>query len=174
MSVNLKSDASNASDAKSRLRDIGLFGGLGDEVLDQLANSLEVLSLEPGGLVFKEGDSGREMFVLLDGEIEVLKHSKSMRETRVALLGPNDWFGEMSILDVMPRSATVRTLSPSRVLRITAHDLDALYRRDLRSYSLLVLNIAREMSRRLRVVDGLLAEFVANVVDEYTRSQRTS
>jgi CRP-like cAMP-binding protein len=114
------------------------------------------------------------MFVLLDGEIEVLKHSKSMRETRVALLGPNDWFGEMSILDVMPRSATVRALSPSRVLRITAHDLDALYRRDLRSYSLLVLNIAREMSRRLRVVDGLLAEFVANVVDEYTRSQRTA
>ena len=49
-----------------------------------------------------------------------------------------------------------------------------LYWRDLRSYSLLVLNIAREMSRRLRVVDGLLAEFVANVVDEYTRSQRTT
>lgn len=168
MSVN------HGSDGKDRLRDIGLFGGLGDEVLEQLANTLEVSVLEPGAIVFKEGDSGREMFVLLDGEIEVLKHSKNLRETRVAFLGPNDWFGEMSILDVMPRSATVRTLSPSRVLRITAHDLDALYRRDLRSYSLLVLNIAREMSRRLRVVDGLLAEFVANVVDEYTRSQRTS
>lgn len=162
------------TDGKERLREIGLFGGLSDEVLEQLATSLEVLTLEPGGVVFKEGDNGREMFVLLEGEIEILKHSKSGRETRVALLGPNDWFGEMSILDVMPRSATVRTLSPSRVLRITAHDWDALYRRDLRSYSLLVLNIAREMSRRLRVVDGLLAEFVANVVDEYTRSHRTS
>jgi CRP/FNR family transcriptional regulator, cyclic AMP receptor protein len=161
------------TEGKERLRDIGLFGGLGDEVLDHWATSLDVLVLEPGSSVFKEGDSGREMFVLLDGEIEVLKHSKSLRETRVALLGPNDWFGEMSILDVMPRSATVRTLSPSRVLRITAHDLDGLYRRDLRSYSLLVLNIAREMSRRLRVVDGLLAEFVANVVDEYTRSHRS-
>ena len=159
---------------KERLRDIGLFGGLSDEMLEHLATSLEVMTLEPGATVFKEGDSGREMFVLLDGEIEVLKHSKSSRETRVALLGPSDWFGEMSILDVMPRSATVRTLSPARVLRITAHDLDGLYRRDLRSYSLVVLNIAREMSRRLRVVDGLLAEFVANVVDEYTRSHRTA
>jgi CRP/FNR family transcriptional regulator, cyclic AMP receptor protein len=159
---------------KERLRDIGLFGGLSDEALEQLAGALEVIVLEPGSVVFNEGDSGREMFVLLEGEIEVLKHSKSLRETRVALLGPSDWFGEMSILDVMPRSATVRTLSPSRVLRITAHDLDALYRRDLRAYSLVVLNIAREMSRRLRVVDGLLAEFVANVVDEYTRSHRTS
>lgn len=162
------------TDGKERLRDIGLFGGLSDEALEKLAESLEVITLEPGAVVFKEGDSGREMYVLLAGEIEVLKHSKSLRETRVALLGPNDWFGEMSILDVMPRSATVRTLSPSRVLRITAHDLDALYRRDLRSYSLLVLNVAREMSRRLRVVDGLLAEFVATVVDEYTRSHRTT
>jgi CRP/FNR family cyclic AMP-dependent transcriptional regulator len=168
MSLNL------GTDGKARLRDVGLFGGLSDEVLEQLATGLELVQLPPGEIVFKEGDSGREMFVLIDGEIEVLKHSKSARETRVALLGPGDWFGEMSILDVMPRSATVRTLSPSRVLRITAHDLDALYRRDLRSYSLLVLNIAREMSRRLRVCDGLLAEFVANVVDEYTRSHRTS
>lgn len=159
---------------KERLRDIGLFGGLGDEVLEQLAASLDVVVLQPGAVVFREGDSGREMFVLLEGEIEVLKHSKSMRETRVALLGPGDWFGEMSILDVMPRSATVRSLSPSRVLRVTAHDLDALYRRDLRSYSLVVLNIAREMSRRLRVVDGLLAEFVATVVDEYTKTHRTT
>jgi len=162
-----------ATDEKERLRDIGLFGGLSDETLEKLASDLEVIQLQPGAVVFKEGDSGREMFVLLEGEIEVLKHSKSLRETRVALLGPSDWFGEMSILDVMPRSATVRTLSPSRVLRITAHDLDALYRRDLRAYSLVVLNIAREMSRRLRVVDGLLAEFVATVVDEYTRSHRT-
>ncbi|HMY14802.1 MAG TPA: cyclic nucleotide-binding domain-containing protein, partial [Polyangium sp.] len=81
-------------------------------MLEQLATSLDVMTLEPGSIVFKEGDSGREMFVLLDGEIEVLKHSKSLRETRVALLGPNDWFGEMSILLDTPHTATVRTLTP--------------------------------------------------------------
>jgi len=85
------------------------------------------------------------------------------------MLGPGDWFGEMSVLDVLPRSATTRAVSPSRLLRFTAHDLDALYRRDLRAYSLLVLNIAREMSRRLRVADGLLAEVVSNMMDHYSR-----
>ncbi len=74
------------------------------------------------------------------------------------MLGPGDWFGEMSIVDIQPRSATVRTLAPSRLLRISAADLDALYRYDLRSYSLIVLNLARELSRRLRVADGILAE----------------
>jgi CRP-like cAMP-binding protein len=112
------------------------------------------------------------MFVLLSGEMEVLKRSKRDVEARVAILGPNDWFGEMSILDVMPRSATVRAIAPSRLLRVTAHDLDALYRRDLKSYTLLVLNIAREMSRRLRVADSLLAELVANMLDEYARPRR--
>ncbi|WP_437966943.1 cyclic nucleotide-binding domain-containing protein [Sorangium sp. So ce260] len=155
-----------------QLREIGLFGGLGDHVLQGLADTLELVQLQPGAVAFREGDSGREMFVLLAGEMEVLKRSKRDVEARVAVLGPSDWFGEMSILDVMPRSATVRAISPSRLMRITAHDLDALYRRDLKSYTLLVLNIAREMSRRLRVADSLLAELVANMLDEYTRPRR--
>ncbi|MGK3988193.1 cyclic nucleotide-binding domain-containing protein [Sorangium sp. So ce136] len=155
-----------------QLREIGLFGGLGDHVLQGLADTLELVELQPGAVAFREGDSGREMFVLLAGEMEVLKRSKRDVEARVAVLGPSDWFGEMSILDVMPRSATVRAISPSRLMRVTAHDLDALYRRDLRSYTLLVLNIAREMSRRLRVADSLLAELVANMLDEYTRPRR--
>jgi CRP/FNR family transcriptional regulator, cyclic AMP receptor protein len=161
-----------ASEEIERLREIGLFGGLGDEVLRELGGTLEAMDLDPGTVAFREGESGRDMYVLLDGEMEVLKHSKRKRDARVAVLGPGDWFGEMSILDVMPRSATVRAVAPSRLIRLTAHDLDALYRRDLRSYSLLVLNIAREMSRRLRVCDGLLAELVANVVDEYTKPRR--
>ncbi|XXT18744.1 cyclic nucleotide-binding domain-containing protein [Sorangium sp. So ce429] len=155
-----------------QLREIGLFGGLGDHVLQGLADTLELLELQPGAVAFREGDSGREMFVLLAGEMEVLKRSKRDVEARIAILGPSDWFGEMSILDVMPRSATVRAISPSRLMRVTAHDLDALYRRDLRSYTLLVLNIAREMSRRLRVADSLLAELVANMLDEYARPRR--
>ncbi|WP_437997950.1 cyclic nucleotide-binding domain-containing protein [Sorangium sp. So ce185] len=155
-----------------QLREIGLFGGLGDHVLQGLADTLELLELQPGAVAFREGDSGREMFVLLAGEMEVLKRSKRDVEARVAVLGPSDWFGEMSILDVMPRSATVRAIAPSRLMRVTAHDLDALYRRDLKSYTLLVLNIAREMSRRLRVADSLLAELVANMLDEYARPRR--
>ncbi len=151
-----------------RLREIGLFGGIADQALLDLAATLEVVEVDPGGVVFREGDGGREMYVLLDGEMEVLKRSKRQHDARVAVLGPGDWFGEMSILDIMPRSASVRAVASTRLLRITAGHLDALYRRDLKSYSLLVLNVAREMSRRLRVADGILAELVVNM-DEYTR-----
>ena len=153
----------------ARLREIGLFGGLGDDTLEMFITILERVELASGTDVFHEGEAGRDLFVILDGEVEVLRRSKRGHETRVALLGPGDWFGEMSILDVLPRSATMRVVAPSQLLRFSAHDLDTLYRRDVRAYSLLVLNIAREISRRLRVADGLLAELVGNMMDQFMR-----
>lgn len=155
------------------LRDIGLFGALPEDALSFLAETLKLVDLAPGDVAFREGDEGHELFVLLAGELEIMKRSKSGLDARVAILGPRDWFGEMSVLDVMPRSATVRALSPSKLVRMTSADLDALYRRDLKAYALIVLNMAREMSRRLRVSDGLVAELVANAAEVYnTRHTR--
>jgi CRP-like cAMP-binding protein len=154
------------------LRQVGLFGAVSDEVLGFLISKLVVMLPAPGDVVFHEGDPARDMFVVMSGEMEVLKKSQHGVEARVALLGPGDWFGEMSILDVQPRSATVRVLAPSRLLRIAASDLDALYRHDVKAYAIIVLNVARELSRRLRVADGLLADFVANVMHHYVERRR--
>lgn len=150
------------------LREIGLFGGLDDETLRVLATSLPVEFVEPGKRVVTEGEPAREMFVVLDGELEVLKHAPNGSDVRVAMLGPGSWFGEMSILDVQSRSASVRALAPSRLLRISAEHVDRLlYRRDLKAYSLFVMNIARELSRRLRVTDSILAHFMGSVAEVY-------
>lgn len=146
------------------LRRIGLFGGLDDESLEDLAASLPEREPAPGELIFREGEPGRELYVVLSGELEVQKRAPRGTDVRLAMLGPGDWFGEMSVLDVQPRSATVRALAPSRLLVMRAQDLDALYRRDVKAYSLLVLNLAREISRRLRVTDRILADVVANVL----------
>jgi len=158
----------------SQLREVGLFGALSDEFLDHLASTLGTLRVPAGDTIFREGDPAREFFVVLDGEIEVLKKSRRGRETRVAILGPHDCFGEMSIIDMQPRSATVRALGPAHLLRITTEEMDALYRHDLKSYTLIVLNIARDLSRRLRVTDGLLADFTANVLEEYVQTPSSS
>jgi CRP-like cAMP-binding protein len=149
------------------LRHLALFGAMADSALEHLAQSLWVVEPQPGDVLFREGDVADDMFVVLNGEIEVLKKSRQGSESRVAMLGPGDWFGEMSIVDVQPRSATVRAVAPSRLLRIGSVDLDGLYRHDVKAYSLIVLNLARELSRRLRVADGILADFIANVVDSY-------
>ena len=150
-----------------KLRDIGFFGALSDDVLSHLVGTLKQVTTMPGDTVFHEGEAAHEMYVILDGEVEVLKKSHSGREHRIALLGPSDCFGEMSVVDMQPRSATVRAISPARLLRISCEDMDALYRHDLKSYALITLNIARDLSRRLRVTDGILADFTANVLEDY-------
>jgi CRP-like cAMP-binding protein len=147
------------------LREIGLFGALPEEVLVKLSDTLHVVEVSPGATLFKEGDDGRAMYVVLRGEIEVCKRSHRGTDARVALLGPGDWFGEMSIVDVQPRSASIRALAPASLLCMTTYDLDQLYRHDLKAYAIIILNMARELSRRLRVADGVLADLIANVFD---------
>ena len=91
------------------LNSLGLFGGLSTETIEFLVGRLAQLQCAPGDTVFLEGESGRELYVVLDGEMEVLKHSeRHQADARVAVLGPGDWFGEMSVLCVQHRSASVR------------------------------------------------------------------
>ena len=150
------------------LRDIGLFGGLSDDSLGRLASELPEVRTEPGQIVVSEGDLSTEMFVVIGGELEVVKKALDGSTVRVALLGPGDWFGEMAILDVQPRSASVRALAPSLLLSMSADQLDRLlYRVAPKDYSLLVMNIARELSRRLRVADGILAQFFVGMHEQY-------
>jgi CRP-like cAMP-binding protein len=150
-----------------RLKDIGLFGGLPEEILHAFASELPTVHFEIGATVVEEGDKSREMFIVIGGELEVVKKGRNGQEARVALVGPGDWFGEMSILDVQPRSATVRAVAPTLLLRMTAEHVDRmLYRQDVKAYSLLLMNIARELSRRLRVADGVLAQVITTVSDE--------
>jgi CRP-like cAMP-binding protein len=156
------------------LADIGLFAALDLEVRQHLVDTLAVLSYAPGDVVFHEGESARELFVVINGEFEVLKRSKRGIEARVAILGMGDWFGEMSIVDAQPRSASVRALAQSKLLVVSSADLEALYRRDVKAYALLVLNVARELSRRLRVADGVLADLVTNLVDDLTAGRHGS
>lgn len=180
-SADANSRADAASSPKGRLptrlspdtlREIGLFGGLDEDTLSTLARELVLETLTVGARVVNEGEPAREMFVVLEGELEVLKRSPT-GEVRVAMLGPSSWFGEMSILDVQPRSASVRALAPSLCVRITAEHVDrCLYRRDLKAYSLFVMNIARELSRRLRVTDSILAHFMGSVADVYAPKKK--
>jgi CRP/FNR family cyclic AMP-dependent transcriptional regulator len=163
-------DSVRPSITRATLRDIGLFGGLSDPTLDRLADELPHVRAEPGRMVVSEGDLSSEMFVVIAGELEVVKKADEHSNVRVAMLGPGDWFGEMGILGIQPRSASVRALAPCLLLSMGTEQVDRLlYRADIKDYALLVMNIARELSRRLRVADGILAQFQLAVHQTITK-----
>ena len=103
------------------------------------------------------------MYVVLEGRLALSKRSSSGVETRIATVEVGDWTGEMSILDVMPRSVSARAAAPSLLLVLSAKDLDRLYRADLGAYAMLVMNLARELSRRMRRADALVADVTAAI-----------
>ncbi|MCC6527415.1 MAG: cyclic nucleotide-binding domain-containing protein [Polyangiaceae bacterium] len=132
------------------LDEIALFAGVPRPVLEALVPELEALELAAGERLCTQGEVGRELWIVLRGELEASRAGPGGRRERGALLGPGDWFGEMALLDLQGQPFTVRTLAPSRVVRLRASTLDGLYRRDLKSYALIWMNAARELSRRLR------------------------
>lgn len=148
------------------LRSVGLFAGVEPDALEQFAAGLSVSHAPPGGVLFREGDDGGEMFVVLQGEFEVLKRSKRGVETRIAMLGEGDWFGEMSVLDVSQRSATVRSLAVSKLVVIERQKLQQLREQNIEAYGQFIYNLATELCRRLRVSDGILANLAATLTEE--------
>ena len=142
-----------------------MFGALDDDTLTTLAERLSVTTVDTGDVVFEAGQRGRTLYVILEGELELVKTSKHGRAVPVSVLEKGDWCGELSLLDVMPRAVTARARRPGRLLTLTATDLEAIYRQDMRAYALLVMNLARQLSRKLRVAESILADTITSAMD---------
>ena len=101
-----------------------------------------------GEYLFKEGDLGTEMYIIQDGQVEIVK-SLDGQPKRVAVLEKGDFFGEMSVLEDLPRTASARALKACRLLQINSSTFDQM----LRSNPEIAVRMMRKLSRRLRRID---------------------
>jgi CRP-like cAMP-binding protein len=151
---------------------VPIFAALPPTALRRLGDLARHVEVEGPTSIFVEGESASEMVIVLRGELEVRKCGRGGHDARIATLKSGDVAGEMSLIDIQPRSASVRAMGPATLLVITHADLAALYREDLESYTILVLNIAREISRRLRRADSILADILIDVQDVWTDAMK--
>jgi CRP-like cAMP-binding protein len=96
------------------IKGVPLFSAASKQELAEIASIADEIDLPEGKVLIKEGDSGREFFVLIEGTAEVERGGK-----KVASIGPGDFFGEISLISKTPRNATITTTSPVRALVIT-------------------------------------------------------
>ena len=106
-----------------------------------------------GETIVRQGDTGDCMFVVQSGQVEVVQKVNE-GEQRLAVLETGDFFGEMALFEREVRSATVRALSDSRVLKI---DKKTLLRR-IKEDPLLAVNLLQTMSHRIRELNAGLAQ----------------
>ena len=163
------------------LRNIAAFGGLDDAELEFIAGMLREERFEGGECAFTEGDLGSKMYVIRDGKVEILKSTDQRPGAgyKLASLLPGDCLGEMSLIDIQPRSATARAVMPTVCFTLSNRDMNQIRRRSLRSFSIIVMNLGREISRRLRAANELVANLGVRLPEPwkpqpYLRSPRTS
>lgn len=136
-----------------------IFDNLEPSEIMQIMHIVEVRPLQAGDVVFNEGDPGDAWFVLYKGSVDVLKDTPH-GENRIASLHPPACFGEMSILDGLPRSAMVRAVEDSVALRIPRSTFDGLLKdNELIAYKL-IYHMAILLAHRQRTTTETLSRLL--------------
>lgn len=137
------------------LQRMPIFGAIRDDALLFLLAQAREVSVAAGAFFFRENDPAQSMFVLESGRVVVFK-SWQGRDSVVHHLDPGDCFGEMALMDLCPRSASVRAESDCVAIEFGSGDLLRLFERDAEQFALVQMNMGREVCRRLRATDELL------------------
>jgi len=133
-------------DAAQTLATAPLFRRMSDEYIERLARTARVRTYSPGQTILREGDPGIAFFVVSEGKVEVLRGAGA-DQTVINTLGPGDSFGEMALLNDLPRMATVRAVDNVTCIGMVRLDLlDAL--RDQPEIAIHMLKNMGEMLRR--------------------------
>lgn len=147
----------NAEQRKDFLGTIPIFAGLHVDALSVIADAAEEAAFRAGDIIVREGEPGNRMFIVYSGRVEIVKYLAQPHETVLAVFGPKNFVGEMSIIECVARSASVRAVDDTFLFAIKGTDLYHLFKRHPDQYAIVILNIARDLSRRLRAIDEMFA-----------------
>jgi len=134
------------------LQKYSLFGGLVAEQIETLIPLMKEEKYNPGDVIINEGDKNDKIFFILEGQVSVCKG-----DVLLSRFSEGEAFGEMEVLDVVPAIASIKALSKITVLSISNKALHEIYKLDIKVFSLMLMNLARDLCRRLRKTDEKLA-----------------
>jgi CRP/FNR family transcriptional regulator, cyclic AMP receptor protein len=121
------------------------FAELSRNELIELAKATEDMEVDEGKALTREGESGREFFVIIDGEVSVTKDGSEIRR-----MGPGDFFGEIALVEDMPRTATVTAMTPLRFFVLTRQSFRSL----LAHQPQLEQKVSAALEERLRATES--------------------
>lgn len=138
------------------LAGVPLFVGLDEETASLLASALTNRAVVRGHVVFQEGEKGDRLFVVLDGKVKISRAAADGRENLLAVLGPGEMFGELSLFDPGPRTATATAITESTLASLDHDDLRPL----LLAQPAVAMQLLRALAQRLRRTNEAMADLV--------------
>ena len=123
-----------------------------EEQIERILPLMKQENFGPDELIITEGKPNDKIFFLIEGQVSVNKG-----DVVIYRFGEGEAFGEMEVLDVMPAAATIKSITPVTMMSISNKTLREIYKIDIKAFSLIIMNLARDLSRRLRRMDEKLA-----------------
>ena len=120
--------------------------------LERMAKQAQEHFFHDGDIVFNEGDHDRRLFIVVSGEVEVIKNLDTKKEKRLGTFGPRSYFGEMALIDDLVRSASVIAKTDTQLLSLNQLDL----RQEIEKYPLISIELLQMLSRRIRAIEKTL------------------
>ena len=130
-----------------------LFDGLEKEQIDSILPLMEQEVFDSGAEIINEGNQNCKIYFILEGRVVATKGKITLEE-----MNEGSFFGEMEVLDINPSAATVKALTPTTVLVLSIDALGEIYESDLKTYSFIIMNLARDISRKLRRLNVIVSE----------------
>jgi CRP-like cAMP-binding protein len=149
---------STAAETAQFVKSVRLFREFDEPELLALTGQLRERKLRKGQVLFKEGDAGEEMFLVREGTILVSKAVTGRVEQVLARFGPGDFFGEMSLFDRSPRSATIQAETDTVLLALARENLNRLIELNPRAAAAFFHGLVQVFIARLRDSGELVAE----------------
>jgi CRP/FNR family cyclic AMP-dependent transcriptional regulator len=152
--------AKSAADEEfiSILKNVTIFAGFSEKALHRVFSNCPIIEKKAGETIVEEGQTASEIYIILQGKVSIVLDMKS-DPFELAMFGPGDVIGEASVIGVQKHSATALAKEITELLVLTRTMLMEIYDRDKGTFSMLILNIARELARRLHHTNEILLEF---------------
>ncbi|MBI4056755.1 MAG: cyclic nucleotide-binding domain-containing protein [Elusimicrobia bacterium] len=144
------------------LKSIPLFQDLNEKELGRLFQCLYARVYEQEETLFSEGDAGRALFIVESGRIELFKKDSQEPRQKLTILKSGDFFGEMAILEELPRSASAMALEQSRIYLLYKNKLDSLLVDSPRIGVAILTRMSQLLSSRLRTTSEKLMHHARN------------
>jgi CRP-like cAMP-binding protein len=134
---------------KQILYGVSLLIGISDEAFGLLAKMAAESRVSAGHVIVQQGDLGTKLFIIVQGQVRILRQSRH-GDVEVARMKEGDFFGEMCVLERLPRSASVHAVTETHLVLLSYATFDILFEQMPLEHHRVLSNIARSLSARLR------------------------
>jgi CRP/FNR family cyclic AMP-dependent transcriptional regulator len=134
----------------------GLFQGIDPEVAAPIVKELEYVDVSRGEVIFAEGEPGDSLYIVLSGKVKVSRRAQDGRENMLAVMGPSELIGELSLFDPGPRTATALAITDTRLAKLK----QSMLRPWITQHPEIALQLLHVLARRLRRTNDIVADLI--------------